>query len=275
LDVAFGDRRATAPKFNELVGTATMWLLSSPSSPPSSSVPDVRFPQLPCVKAGLDQTLQLLRTLLFGMAADPAALLIQTKDAWEHFPEGLLPLIAASVASSHRPIDHDKLRSFLTAQAELYQMAANSTSILPKSRRIGRYLAVQTSFELTQAFPEAAPQSRADCIKGIRESLASNETSVNECKQYLPIAIQLHDTDLAREILFQWQQRGPIDSADFLHHQVQLELETGSFTKVLSLLRECLNENPADLWAVDQRHKVMMALQKLARENVVEEVPAH
>ena len=197
LDVALGDRTATAPTPDELVSGALRLLLSgSPATTHSPS--DIRFPQLPCVKAGIQQAVQSMQALVFGLGADSAVTVDKVKNAWKHLSEGILPLIAASIRSSHQPGQPDQLRTFLAEQAELYQLAAESPSMLPKVRRIGRFLVIKTCFEMAQQFPPAR-EFRTACIDGVRRALDSRETSATECSSYLQKALQLHDLDLARQ----------------------------------------------------------------------------
>jgi serine/threonine protein kinase len=265
LDVALGDRKAAAPQFDEIITSMMGLLLRGAPAGNGGELNDLRFPRLPCVNEGIDQVIQLARTLVFGMATGSPVTVAQVSKAWQHLPEGILPLMAASIQSSHRPNDAGQLRGFLASQAELYRMAADSPSILPKIRRIGRYLAVQTNFELARSAPEAESQARAACLQGIRQSLAAPETSATECGHYFAIAMQLHDLDLARTVLFDWEQRAPAQ-VEVRRSRVRLEIESGAFASAIALLDQMLAENPADAWAVEQRQEARNALRKLARQ---------
>ena len=48
------------------------------------------------------------------------------------------------------PEPSEKFRAYLFTQAELYEMGADSPSMLPKVQRLARYLATRTLFDLSQ-----------------------------------------------------------------------------------------------------------------------------
>jgi len=226
----------------------------------------VRFPQIPCVKTGLEEVVRLLPSLLFSMGADPNAAMQWVKDAGKHLPEGLLPLIVASLQVPHRPTERDKLPAFLTTQAALFELAAHLPSILPKIQRACRFFAIRTYSELVQLAEVPALESRQACVAGIRRSLLDERLSATECRQYFQIVLPLQEFDLAHEILAQWDRRAP-GQREVIEARVRLDIVSGAFASALSLLDRMLGVNPADAWALAQRQSAVENLQKLARAN--------
>jgi hypothetical protein len=266
LDVKLGDRKATSPELDARLTSLMLLTTAMSPSASSNSVSDVRLVQLPCVKSGIEKLIQLGIALSFGKGADGAAPVAQIKDAWKHFPEGVLPYLAAVASGNNQPPDPDKFRIVLENQAELLQLAEDSPSVFPKLGRIARYYAILTEAKLIDVSPPPAITARTACISTIRRSLASSETSASECRSYLEIALQLHDVDLARQILFKWNQLAPANR-EVAESRVRLETETGAIGSALALLDQMLAENPSDTWAFRQRQAVTERLQTLAKDN--------
>ena len=235
--------------------------LGNPSATSGASDSDVRFPQLPCVKAGVEKGLQALQSLLFPLGGGTETAVATIKEAWKSHPEALLPLTAAVLIPQPPPEQAGQRRSFLLTQAELFQIAADSPSMLPKVCRLARFLAAQNQFELAQQREKPVPAVRQSCIANLRRALKAEETSASECRAYFRIAMELHEFDLARELISRWGGLAPA-SRDVMQSRIQVDLVTGAFGNALLLLDQMLAKDPTDAWALERRRGALESLEK-------------
>jgi serine/threonine protein kinase len=263
LDLLLSGGPAPEPKIDEGMFKAILTLLGEGEGQKNAATNElIRFPQLPCMRAGLDQGFLALKSLLFpfGGPADPVQAI---KDAWKLYPEALLPLTASVLLPEPGPDDPNQRRAFLTTQSELCQMAAGSPSVLPKVRRIARFFAIQQQYELHQVDSDVA--ARQACLENIEKACNSPETSANECAIYFRLAMRLRDFDLARQLLSRWRHSDPRGS-ELTRAGVDLESATGAYGSALALLDQFLAAHPDDRWAASRRQTLVEQLRRLAVE---------
>ena len=228
----------------------------------SPSFPGVRMPYLPCFQAGLHEAMPALHALAFPLWGDLDSVVAKIKSSWRHHPEATVPMFAATFLDPRHPREGPKSLFLLAIQAELFQLAADSPSILPSFGRTTLYRAAQSHFELvTRNHPNAAA-SREACLANVRRAAALEDLSAAEGRAYFEMAFSLGDYDLARDVLKPWQTQKPGDP-DALRARVRLELATGAFGNALELLDSRLTEEPEDPWAREHRQRAINELDTL------------
>lgn len=221
-----------------------------------------RLPELPCLQNGVREALEALQILRVPLWNDLNASMLKIKTAWKHHPEALLPMFAAACLDSRHPREGPKSLALLSYQAELFQLAADSPSILPNLVRLARYRTAITQFELAGRSPTNAAPARLACLAEIRQALAAGIMSDAEGRAYFPMALTLRDHDLARNVLRAWQPRHPDDPAA-VRAGIELEVAVGAFGTALKLLDQRLAQAPDDSWAGAQRQLTLNRLSEI------------
>jgi serine/threonine protein kinase len=261
LEVQLEDRKVEEPKPNQFIADATALFLAGNIPITAATNSNFRFPQLPCIKSGLEEGMLALKGLAFPMFGNAEESVEKLKSSWQRHPEALLPLFAATFREMKRPADTNALGAFLSGQAELYQLAANSRSVMSKVPRMARFLLAKTQFELVQS---GDTRAREACLDNIRDAANAKETSVGELRARFDMAFALRDFDLARELLSKWELRGTRNSRT-LESRIQLEMAVGNFGNALRLIEIILTANPTDDWALAQRKTAVGEIQRLAK----------
>jgi hypothetical protein len=182
---------------------------------------------------------------------DPKAAVQKVKLGWQHHPEALMPLLAGLSLNRYRAADGSHSTSLISLQADLFQTAADSSSILPNLPRLARYLAAKTQFESAQtrnAGSEAAAQA---CLQNAARACAGGECSTQELGLYYDFAFALKDYEFARESIAEWEKREP-DNSLVLRKRIELELVVGALGAARDRLERMLARNPDDSWAINQ-----------------------
>jgi hypothetical protein len=223
-----------------------------------------RVPQLPCLRAGLVDAAGAMATLLLPTTNSIAPVVERVKAGWHFHPEATLPFKAAELLEMRQPSDGAKSLPLLETQAELYQLAANSSANIPGLDRTARYRAVQAQLELSRSqLPNAAEFARS-CRENLRRAAVIPDTSAAECRVYFDVALELNDPEAAGQLLYRWQQLQPADSR-LPRSRIRWAMATGAFGGAWKLLDQMFAENPTDAWVQTQRHTVADELQALAR----------
>lgn len=173
-----------------------------PATAPAAS----RMPFLPCVQEGLLEGRAAISELMLPFIGNADASVTRIKAAWRHHPEALIPAFAGINLELKQPTNGVKSAHILALQAELFQLAADSPSLIAGLDRTSRYLAAKTEYELWQTNPTNAASLHQACIGNITRVLSSREISGPECQAYFDLAMKLGDHDLAREIIFRWKR---------------------------------------------------------------------
>ena len=222
--------------------------------------PTVRLPQTPCMKRYLEGW-NAVRSLALPLFANPEPALQKIKSSWQSHPEALLPTFGATLLNSWQPTEGPKSLPLLAQQAELFQLAADSPSIVPQLQKWARFHAAQAHFELAQSQPTNFPAARHVCLDNLRRA-ALVEPSVAECRAYFEMAFALGDFELARSLLGQWERHQPGDRRA-LRARIRLESAAGAFGLALKGIDQLLAEEPGDVWALKQRQFVLEKLRDL------------
>jgi tetratricopeptide (TPR) repeat protein len=222
-----------------------------------------RMPFLPCIQKGLLEGRAALSSLMVPFIGNFDISVARIKTAWQHHPEALVPAFAGIYLETHQPTNGVKSLHLLALQADLFQLAADSPSVVGGLDRTSRYLAAKTEFELIQTNPTNAAALRKSCLGNINRAVSSPETSIAEDKAYYDLAMKLGDYELAREFLFRLEQRQSLDPAT-LQARVDLEIATGNFSEAWRLVNQILAAAPDNARALADRKKIE---QMLARFN--------
>jgi hypothetical protein len=161
-----------------------------------------------------------------------------------------------------QPRQGPKSPSLLQIQTDLFQMGADSASIMPNLPRLARFLAARSQFELACSSQTNAASARAKCLDHVRRAAVSDDLSAAECREFCAFASDLGDFDLARAVLNQWERRQP-GAERPLRSRIQLELAAGAFGPALRLIDRMLAKHPDDSWALGQRKAGLEKLEEL------------
>ena len=251
------------PGLDSLLGGALM----SPSSAAPPRQADTPFPltmrvaQFPCLQR-YREGWAAARSLALPLFADPQRALDQVKAGWRAHPEALLPAATASFLELQQPRDGPKSSAVLARQAEFFQLAADSSSVVPNLGLWARWQAAHAQWQLTRASPTNSAAVRQACLENIRRAADAVETSPLECHAYFDMALALGDYNLARVLLDRWESRRPGDESA-RRSRIQLEMAAGGFGPALKLVDEWLAAKPADPWALEQKNRIIVQLQAL------------
>ncbi|HEY3857872.1 MAG TPA: protein kinase [Verrucomicrobiae bacterium] len=222
----------------------------------------LREPNLPCLEHGFLDGVAAVQALGLPFYKDIASAVAQVKSCWLLCPEASLPFRAAAMLEARQPTVGEKSISLLSIQAELFQMAADSSSFLSDVPRTARYLATRAEFELIPRRPTNANAVRSDCLRNIQTASVSQATSPAECGAYFTIACKLGDYDSARQLLDRWERALPTEP-EVRRHRIELDLMVGSFGAATQLIDRLLATDPNDSWLLDQRRIVADKLKGL------------
>ncbi len=222
----------------------------------------VRIPQLPCVKQGMIEGFTAVRSLMIPFLSDPQTAVQKIKSGWQHHPEALMPALAGMFLERRQPREGSKSIPLLSMQAALFQMAADSPSILPNLPRLARYLAAKSQFDLARSRQPAPVDAAHACLENARRACAADQCPAAELAAYYDFAFTLQDYDLARELLVKWERRLPKNIL-VIHKRVELDLAVGALGAALERLDQILVQNPADSWALAQKQIVVGQIKAL------------
>jgi len=222
---------------------------------------NVRLPRLPCLQKGVLDSIDALRSMLIPFLGNPVLAVKQLDSGWHHHPEALMPLLAGLLMESRSSADASVPSANLSLQAQFYQRAADSPSMIPQIPRLARYLAARADFALANSTRTNA-SARADCLRNARQAMGSAQASAAEYQAYFKFVMALGDTDLARELVTRWEGRFPGDGA-VRRSRIQVELDSGAFGPALKLINQMLSENPADAWLRNEREAALVGLKNL------------
>jgi tetratricopeptide (TPR) repeat protein len=230
---------------------------------PSGSVYSIRMPYLPCVAQGLIEAYTGVRSLKVPLLSEPVGAFQRIKSAHARYPEALAPFLGGILlkrAKHLKPGDDQIINSMA---AELFEMAANSSSIFSTVPRLARFMAAQTEFDLAKS-PTAKQEAAAKaCLKNIEKASAKGDCSAQELSAYLNFACSLKSYDLARALLVQWESVEP-DNYSVLQRRIELEIAVGPLNEAQSRLAKILSRNPEDPWASAKKAAILQNIKKTA-----------
>ena len=221
-----------------------------------------RMPFMPCIQNGPLAGRAAISSLMVPFIGNIDFSVAQIKNAWQHHPEALVPAFAASYLGMRQPTNGVKSVHVLTLQADLFQLAADSPSILGGLDRTSRYLASKTEFELLQTNPTNAMAIRKSCVGNIELALSSPATSMPEFKAYFDLAMKLGEYDLARELIYHLEQPQPQAPAT-LRARLDLEIAAGNLSAAWKLVNQTLADSPDNARALADRQTIQKMLASL------------
>jgi hypothetical protein len=219
----------------------------------------IRMAQLPCIRQGMYAGYEAVGMLLIPYLGNPDLAIQKVKDSWRHHPEGWLPVLAGIILDARHPAQGPKSLPLLAAQADLFQIGADSPASLPGLPRLARFLATTAQFQLAGSGLTNSAAARAACLENLHRAATSEQTSADECRAYFDFAFELGALDSASALLDRWEQRQPGDPAA-TRNRIRLDIATGAYGRALRRM-EAMPARDADEAWVEQQRKV--ALDKL------------
>jgi len=214
----------------------------------------LRIPQLPCVRQGVLAGNEALRQLAIPFIGNSRAAADQIKASWQHHPEALVPALAGLLLDQQG----QDSTSLLQLKTDLFQLAADSPSLLPNLPRLCRFLAASNQLAMA-ASPSPAPGAREACLQNLNRAVRSNALSAPECRACFDMAMGLDQIEVARAFLQRWEGLAPADPV-VTRARIPLDLRAGAFGNALHQLNQVLAQDPGDPWAISQRE---LALEKI------------
>jgi tetratricopeptide (TPR) repeat protein len=222
------------------------------------------MPYLPCVAEGLMEAYTGVRSLTVPLLSEPVGAFQRIKFAHTRYPEALAPFLGGMLMKRtkySKPGDDEIINSMA---AELFEMAATSSSIFPTVPQLARFMAAQTEFDLAQN-PTAKREAAAKaCIKNIETAYANGGCSAQELSAYFDFAYSLKSYDLARALLVQWEAAEP-ENYTVLQRRIDLEIAVGPLNEAQSRLAKILARNPEDAWALARKAAILENMKKWPR----------
>jgi tetratricopeptide (TPR) repeat protein len=262
LDVLLTSARPEMPSLELFTATGGRPTPGGRTPLPAATQDKTRMAQLPCLQKGLLEGRAALSSLMLPFLGDIESSVSRIKTSWRRHPEALVPAFAGIYLETRQPTNGPKSIPLLQIQADLFQLAADSHSLLPGLDLTARYLAAKTESELAQAGQTNAAAARLASLANIRRAATSAGASVAELRAYFDLAFKLGDYDLARELIGRWE-RGQPDDPRALRSRIQLEMAAGAFSPALKLIDQELARNPNESWALAQRKAVLKNLTEL------------
>jgi hypothetical protein len=230
---------------------------------PNTAIQLTRMPYLPCVSEGLAEAFTGVRSLAMPFLSEPVGAFQRIKSAHARYPEALAPFLGGILLERTKypnPADEERV-NFMAG--ELFEMAADSSSIYPTIPRLARYMAAQTEFDLAKGSTPKAEKAATACIKNIQKACANGGCSVQELSGYFGMACALKDYDLGRTLLIQWERLEP-NNYSIVQKHIELELASGPFEKAQADLAIILSQHPEDPWALGQKAAIQQNIRKMA-----------
>jgi tRNA A-37 threonylcarbamoyl transferase component Bud32 len=228
----------------------------------STSSVTLRMPYLPSIQKGLLEGRAAVAMMMLPSIGNIDTSVARIKTSWQHHPEALVPVFAGFYLETRQPTNGPKSIHLLKLQAELFQLAADSPSILAGLDRTSRYLAAKTEFELLQSDPTNAASLRKSCLANIRQALSSPETSVAEFKACFNLVMKLGDYDLARALIARWEHQQPLEALTS-PYRIELEIAAGNLDAAWKLVNRALAASPNDARALAERATIQQKLAEL------------
>jgi len=221
----------------------------------------LREPHLPSVQKGLLDGVAAVEAISDQRnTLDVTKPLQKLNESFELCPESFLPFEAAVFLQTRQPRSGSTV-PIKEVQSDLFQKAADTSCFLPGIPRSARYLAAKVQLELIELHSSNEPHWRENCLHNIRLASESNP-SVDECRAYFPIALELHDYDSARNILHSWQLGTP-DDLVLLKRHVELEMLAGNFREAFRFIQDAKLHDPNNSWTAEFQQDVVTQLQDL------------
>ncbi len=224
-----------------------------------SDAPRLREPHLPCLEHGVLDAVTAVQAMAVPLYRDISPFVRQIKASWQICPEAVLPFRAAIELESRQPKEGPKSISLLRTQADLFQLAAESPSVIGGLPASARYAATAAELELMQRQPADSNTLRGICLSNIQVVLRSNQASAAECMLYFESARQLSDALSANRLLDQWLVLEPGDPT-LLRKRVEVKASEGDYEEEIGLLDKIIAKAPNDLWAREERARAVSLL---------------
>lgn len=222
-----------------------------------------RFPQLPCVKQGLEQGVKAVVSLALSPFGNPDTAIAQLEQACAVHPEALLPMAAGMLLDTRRPTRPDRLAPFLDRQSRLFQMAAGMPSAVPEVSTQARFMAALTQLERGALVDAPDPVALRACATNLAWFLRQPITSARLAEAGHRMAFRIGELDIARDFLVRWSALEP-DNLEYLRRRIEVEIAIGAYGAALESIARLLADHPADAGALAARERALTRLRELA-----------
>ena len=252
--------------FEQLLGNIAGMLSSRRDPVGRHALSDFRVPALPSLRLGLHRAYEAVQALRLPLWGDVEGSVATVRESWRHHPEALLPMFAGNALDARHPREGAKSLALLRMQADLFELAANSASVLPGLHRLARYRAALAFLEIAERQGADAGRARDACLANLRQALGSPDLSAPEGRAYFDMAMALGEHGLAAEALKPWERADP-DGPGVEQARIQLALATGALSRALRGLDRWLVHHPGDPWATARREAAVSRLRELIEPN--------
>lgn len=223
---------------------------------------DFRVPALPSLRLGMHRAYEAVQALLLPLWGDVEGSVATVRESWRHHPEALLPMFAGNALDGRHPREGSRSLALLRMQAGLFELAADSASVLPGLNRLARYRAAVAYLEIAEREGGDGGPAGEACRTHLGTALRAPEVSGIEGRAWFGMALALGEHDLAASALRHWEGAHPEDPA-VEQARIRLDLATGAWSRALRGLDRWLIRHPEDSWATAQRGAAVLRLREL------------
>ena len=131
------------------------------------------------------------------------------KSAHEVYPEALAPLLGGIQLERTISEARTSTQRLREAQANLFELAANSSSMYPNVPSLARYLEARTQFMLATNASPLDNDAKQACIRTVEKACVAGGLPEVALSDYFDFAIGLKQIDLAHLVLINWEQLNP------------------------------------------------------------------
>lgn len=264
VEAYLGERTNTVSR-TELLSEA-LQLLQTRNDGAATNTARSPLPSLPCVEQGVRAGFEGLQSLtlagLLGGAARIEAAVDKVRTGHRHHPEALFPTFCGVSLNQQHPRSGARDPRWLAIQSEMFQLGADSPSILPQLGRLARVLAVDVQEELARSPIASAASYRASCLTNLHRATLDPRLTPVECRTYSRWCLGLGELDLNRMFLARWTSLRPDDPV-LLRHRIRLELASGAYGRALELIDRALAADPDDRWAKSQSEQARRGARRM------------
>ncbi|MGE3312602.1 MAG: serine/threonine protein kinase [Limisphaerales bacterium] len=222
----------------------------------------VRLPQLPCIKAGIEQGKKALLGMLLASFENSEIPLRALREAVAVHPEGGLALFAATLREQRFGREHSKEAGYVRAQADLFQTAADLPSILPGIPALARFLAASHQRDLVRHPADPEPEAATACRNNLEWFIRNAQKGAASNQALFRLAADIRALDLARVFLGRWEAADPGDQEALLG-RIRLEIDCEAYPAAARAIDQYAFRDPANPEVTRLRQQVAEALERL------------
>jgi hypothetical protein len=177
--------------------------INYPASLLASNNDDVlpyREPNLPCIRDSFVDGMVALNALDFPWLGYTTLSIERIKTSWRKCPEAWIPFRAAIILQSHQATDSSPSIPVLLAEAELFQLAADSPAVDTSLQKASCYLAAKAESQLIASGTTNLLEEKTRCLRNLKAAAGDRDLPVTAFERYADIALRLGEFEIAREL---------------------------------------------------------------------------